>query len=310
MLPLLGRKLLTFILFIPLLFLLGFFFAKTHPNNNVPTPQNPIPIGESLKFQTYLQDLLAGEWGTVGTASVAEILVEGIKNSVILLALTMLITFLIGPLLGFVSVSRRTRRIRPVALAITTAGQSLPGFFLGVAILALMLYGILTFNQGRTPLPISGFGIDEHLILPVLVLATGPLLQVTRVTANMLEDELQKDYIRVAQSKGLSWNHLFFRHAFPNIIAAVFLTLGRSTRWLISGLIVVESLFLWPGIGRIFAFSVGIRLDGRAPLDFYLHPELLTALIVIFGIGLLLADTITSALAYWSDPRLNRPAEA
>lgn len=309
MLPLLGRKLLSFILFIPLLVLLGFFFAKTHPENNVPTPQNPIPIGETLEFQEFFQDLLAGELGTVGVSPVSEILIDGIKNSTILLGLTMLITFFVGPLLGFISVSRRTRRIRPFALTITTAGQSMPGFFLGVAILALMLYGIFTFSQGQTPLPISGFGLDEHLILPVLVLAIGPMLQVTRVTANMLEDELQKDYIRVAQSKGLSWNGLLFRHAFPNIVAAVFLTLGRSTRWLIGGLIVVESLFLWPGIGRIFAFVVGIRLDGRAPLEFYLHPELLTALVVIFGIGLLLADTITSVLAYWSDPRLNRPAE-
>lgn len=309
MVQLIGRKLLTLLLFIPLLSMLGFFYATTHPANNVPTAANPAGTVDA-SYLTYVQNALGGDLGTVGTAPIREIVAQGILNSLVLLALTMLLTFFLGPLVGFLSVSRRTRRIRPLALVITTAGQSLPGFFLGVAIIALMIYGILSFARGRIPLPLSGFGLDEHLVLPVLVLATGPMLQVGRVTANLLENELQQDYIRVARSKGLSWQGLYWRHAFPNIVAAVIMTIGRSTRWLISGLIVVESLFLWPGIGRIFTFAVGIRIDGREPVGYFLHPELLAILVVIFGLGLLLADFVTSVLAYWSDPRLNKPAEA
>lgn len=309
MVQLIGRKLLTLLLFIPLLSMLGFFYATTHPANNVPTAANPAGTVDA-SYLTYVQNALGGDLGTVGTAPIREIVAQGILNSLVLLALTMLLTFFLGPIVGFLSVSRRTRRIRPLALVITTAGQSLPGFFLGVAIIALMIYGILSFARGRIPLPLSGFGLDEHLVLPVLVLATGPMLQVGRVTANLLENELQQDYIRVARSKGLSWQGLYWRHAFPNIVAAVIMTIGRSTRWLISGLIVVESLFLWPGIGRIFTFAVGIRIDGREPVGYFLHPELLAILVVIFGLGLLLADFVTSVLAYWSDPRLNKPAEA
>ena len=309
MVQLIGRKLLTLLLFIPLLSMLGFFYATTHPANNVPTAANPAGVVDA-SYLTYVQNALGGDLGTVGSAPIREIVAQGILNSLVLLALTMLLTFFLGPMVGFLSVSRRTRRIRPLALVITTAGQSLPGFFLGVAIIALMIYGILSFARGRIPLPLSGFGLDEHLVLPVLVLATGPMLQVGRVTANLLENELQQDYIRVARSKGLSWQGLYWRHAFPNIVAAVIMTIGRSTRWLISGLIVVESLFLWPGIGRIFTFAVGIRIDGREPVGYFLHPELLAILVVIFGLGLLLADFVTSVLAYWSDPRLNKPAEA
>jgi peptide/nickel transport system permease protein len=309
MVQLIGRKLLTLLLFIPLLSMLGFFYATTHPANNVPTAANPAGTVDA-SYLTYVQNALGGDLGTVGSAPIREIVAQGILNSLVLLALTMLLTFFLGPIVGFLSVSRRTRRIRPLALVITTAGQSLPGFFLGVAIIALMIYGILSFARGRIPLPLSGFGLDEHLVLPVLVLATGPMLQVGRVTANLLENELQQDYIRVARSKGLSWQGLYWRHAFPNIVAAVIMTIGRSTRWLISGLIVVESLFLWPGIGRIFTFAVGIRIDGREPVGYFLHPELLAILVVVFGLGLLLADFVTSVLAYWSDPRLNKPAEA
>lgn len=306
---LIARKLLTLIIFIPLLSILGFYFAATHPTNQ-PPPGMPRQFSEEFDYPTYLKGVLAGDLGEVGSAPIREVLVDSIKNSLVLLSLTMVITFIGGPLLGYFSISKRTRRIRPGAVVLTTIGQSMPGFFLGVVILALMIYGIFSLRQGRTPLPISGYGLDEHLILPVLVLATGPMLQVARVTANMLENEFQQDYIRVAESKGLAWPALFWRHAFPNIISAVFLTLGRSARWLVSGLLVVETLFLWPGLGRIFTYTVGVRIDGREPIGFYLEPDMLSALAVVFGVGLLLADLLTSVLAYWSDPRLNRPVEA
>jgi len=310
MIQLLGRKLLTLIIFIPLLSMLGYFFASTHPANDMPAEGDPAAIAESASYPAYIQGVLRGDLGEIGTTTISELVWTSVKNSLVLLSLTMLLTFVLGPLFGYLSISRRTRRIRPLALIIMTAGQSMPGFFLGVTVLALMLYGIFSLTAGSLPLPISGYGLDEHLILPVLVLAIGPTLQVARVTANLLENELQQDYIRLAQSKGLGWNAVYWRHAFPNIVAAVILTMGRSTRWLIGGLIVVESLFLWPGIGRVFAYAVGIRLDGRAPLQYYLQPELLATLFVIFGFGLLLADVVSSVLAFWSDPRLSKPAEA
>jgi peptide/nickel transport system permease protein len=310
MIQLLGRKLFTLIIFIPLLSMLGYYFGLTHPANSTPSAEGPASAGENASYGAYIQNVMRGDLGEVGTTAINELVWASVKNSLVLLGLTMLLTFILGPLLGYFSISRRTRRIRPLALIITTAGQSMPGFFLGVTILALMLYGIFSLTAGSLPLPISGYGLDEHLILPVLVLAIGPTLQVARVTANMLENELQQDYIRVAQSKGLSWSAVYWRHAFPNIVAAVIMTMGRSTRWLIGGLIVVESLFLWPGIGRVLTYTVGIRLDGRAPIQYYLQPELLATLFVIFGFGLLLADVLASVLAYWSDPRLSKPTEA
>ena len=73
---------------------------------------------------------------------------------------------------------------------------------------------------------------------------------------------------------------------------------------LIGGLIVVETLFLWPGIGRIFMSVMGLRINVREPLPYFLHAETLAMLAVLFGLWLLIVDLIVSVGSYWLDPRV------
>lgn len=315
MIRLLGRKIILILLLIPVLNALGFYYAVTYPNPGHGPALGPPPVRPSLAeagaaYGEYARGLLQGDWGQINVTPLVEIVVPAINNSLILLAITLVIAAVAGPILGFLSISRRQRRITLPALLLTTAGSSMPGFFLGVMILALMIYGIISSAARGTPLPLSGFGLDEHLILPVLVLSAGPTLQIARIAAGLLENEIQQDYVRVARSKGLSWPAILLRHALPNVAAPILITIGQSMRLFISGLIVVEALFLWPGIGRLFTAAVGIRIDGREPLAYFLHPQLLATLAVVFGVGLLLADLVATALAHWSDPRLKQPAEA
>lgn len=301
---LIGRKLLLILLLLPILNLVGFFYAVIYRRIPLPGARPGSQPHDLPSYRAYLDGLLAGDLGRVGSAPISSVLAEPIINSLLLLAAALTLIVMLGPLLGALAVSRQTRRIRSPALIVTTVGQSVPGFVLGVTIISLML--LRTFSSGTrsTPLPLSGFGLDEHLILPVLVLAIRPLLQVVRVTSELLEHELQQEYIRVARGKGLSWRSVYWRHALPNIVAAVVVTLGQSARLLISGLIIVETLFLWPGVGRIFMQAVGIRADGRVPLQFFASPDLIAALAVLFGGWLLLADLVTSIAATWADPRL------
>ncbi|MCZ7571478.1 MAG: ABC transporter permease [Ardenticatenaceae bacterium] len=306
---LIGRKLALIVILIPLLNFLGFTYGVAHPRFTS-------YIGGSVRtlsrykdqpaktYGQYIRGVLSGDLGRVDKTPVTTVIAEPIKHSLILLAVAFLITAVVGPALGLVSISRRTRRITPLALVVSTAGLSLPGFFLGVVILGLMIYGALYSSSRGTILPMSGFGLDEHLILPVLVLASRPTFQIARITAGLLEHELQQDYVRVAQSKGLSGLALLWRHALPNVVAPVVTTIGQSTRLLMSGLIIVEVLFLWPGIGRVFMQTIGIRTDGRAPFQFFAQPELMAAIVVVFGAWLLIADLLASILACWSDPRL------
>ena len=185
----------------------------------------------------------------------------------------------------------------------------MPGFLFGGLLLSFMIYQTLYAGRPRTLMPISGFGMDEHLILPVLVLALQPMMYIAKITANLLENELQQDYVRVARSKGLSWMRLLWSHALPNMIAPVLLTIGESLRLMVGALVIVEAIFIWPGIGRIFLFTIGLRLDARAPGIYFGNPYLLAAIVVILGALLLAADLMANVLAYRLDPRLAQSGE-
>ena len=317
MFRLLIRKAILILILVPLLNVLGFFYAQVHPGRvtygGITRPDLIPPLSERLSWQAYADyvgALRQGDMGSIGIIPVADVVLGPLGNSLVLLGIALAIIVVIGPLIGFISVSPRSRRITPLALTLTTLGASMPGFFLGVAIIAAMLYVVLfNANVTQTPLPISGFGFGINLVLPVLVLASRPTLQVARLTAGYFEHELQQDYIRVARSKGLGWFRLFWQHVLPGIASPILVTVGQSMRLLLSGLIIVESLFQWPGVGAMFMMGVGIRTDGRAPVQYFGSPPLLAMLAVVFGAMLLFSDFFITLLATWLDPRLRQAAD-
>jgi ABC-type dipeptide/oligopeptide/nickel transport system permease component len=302
---LVARKLLLMVLILALLNAVGFAYAAYHPHTDVPEQWRQTV---STDYPAYVRGVLSGDWGTIDNRAVWPIVANAMGKSLLLLLAATVIMALLGVTFGVVSVSRRTRRIKPWALIVATGGLSMPGFFLGVAIIGSMLYGAIYISSKALFLPLSGYGLDAHLILPILVLASRPTLQIARIVAGLLEHELQQDYVRVAQSKGLAWQVLFWQHAFPNVASAVAITVGQSMRILISSLIIVEALFLWPGIGRVFMEQTVIRIDGRGPSFFHAQPEYMALLAMAFGALLLVSDLLAGLLSYWLDPRLSRPA--
>jgi len=186
------------------------------------------------------------------------------------------------------------------------AGSSMPGFVLGAILLSLLVYQLLYAGAGNTTLlPISGYGFDRHLILPVIVLAIQPTFHLAKVVAGLLENELQRDYIQVANSKGLTWAQIVRRHAWPNMLSPVLVTMGEALRLMIGALVIVEAVFLWPGVGRLLLYSLGLRLDAGPPGVFFGNAPLIALLAVIVGSWLLLADLLAAVLAYHFDPRVS-----
>ena len=303
MVRLLLRKILLILFLLPLLNLMGFLYALVHPRLFF-SPSGGTVEPVSASYAEYIQRLLSGNLGEVGNQTVVEIIADPVKNSLILVGISLLVAILFGLLLGFISISPRTKRMSSKSLAALTAGSSMPGFLFGGVLLSGMIYQTLYAGRPRTLLPISGFGVDEHLILPVLVLSLQPMMYIAKITANLLENELQQDYVRVARSKGLSWMRLLWRHALPNMISPVLLTIGESLRLMVGALVIVEAIFIWPGIGRIFLFTIGLRLDARPPSIYFGNPFLLASIAVILGALLLIADLIANVLAYRLDPRL------
>jgi peptide/nickel transport system permease protein len=308
------RKLALIVVLVPLLNAVGFFYANTFgPRRFVNALGRMVDREAAPAFFTqygaYLKRVLAGDFGAIERIAILDYIATPLRNSLALLGLALLLVLLLGPLLGVLAVQRETGRIGPRAQLLLTIGSALPGFFLGSVLIAAVLYSSRYVYWGSgTFLPIQGFGLDAHLIIPTITLAMRPVLYVAYITAGLLEHELQQDYVRVALGKGLSWRRLLWRHAFPNIAAPVLVAQGQSLRFLVSGLILVEALFDWRGVGRMFMQTIALNNSLRAS-SIFLHAELLALIFVLFGVLLLLADLLSSLSAQLVDPRLRRAVE-
>ena len=208
-----------------------------------------------------------------------------------LLLVSLLLAALIGVPVG-IGVARSGRaRNRSLVLLLSILGVSTPSFILA------MLFWMLNISVHRTfeitVLPQTGFGWDAHLLMPALVLAARPLAQIVQVTYLTLADVLGQDYIRVAYSKGLSDRGVLLRHALRNVWIPVLTTLGTSLRFSLASLPVVESFFVWPGVGQILLQT--IESSNRA---------LVTDLVVTLGILFLLINLALEMLFPLLDARL------
>ncbi len=298
------RKLLLLLLTLPILHAVGYNYALLYPAVRTGGPRRPTPPIYAPYGEYLLNALQTGEWGNVANVPVWQLVAEPFRNSLILVVSALVITIVGGILLGVFSISRHTKRISLAGLLLTTAGASLPGFLLGGVVISILIYQILYNGWSRSPIPISGFGLGMHLVLPLLVLAVRPTLHMARVTSGLIEHELQQDYIRTAQSKGLRWTRVYGRHAFRNVVAPVAIVAGQSMRFIVAGLLIAEMMFLWPGIGRFFVFAVAANENLAGQWQFYANPYLVAALAVLMGLMLLTADLLTSVVAYQADPRL------
>lgn len=308
------RKLALLIVLLPLLNAFGFFYAHTFGPRQFVNAVGRLVDREAAPpftviYGVYLRRLLSGDFGAINRVAIPEYIKTPLNNSLALLGLALALVVILGPLLGLLAIDRQTRRISPRAQLALTIGSALPGFFLGSVLIAVILYGSRYLWWGRgTVLPIQGFGLDSHLIIPTITLAARPVLYVAYLTAGLLEHELQQDYVRVALGKGLSWNRLLRRHALPNITAPVVVALGQSLRFLVSGLILVEALFDWRGVGRMFMQTIALN-NGLRASTIFLNAELLAFIFVLFGALLLLADGLAGIVAHLADPRLRRADE-
>lgn len=171
----------------------------------------------------------------------------------LLLAVTaMLAAVIIALPLGILSAVRQNSFIDHGARLTALLGVSIPDFWLG-----LML--ILFFGVHLGWLPTYGFGGLDHLILPALTLGTGMTAILMRLQRASMLDILQEDYIRTARAKGLCEWQVIGTHAFRNTLIPVITIIGLQFAHLVSGVVIVEQIFAWPGIGHFLIDSIYAR---------------------------------------------------
>jgi ABC-type dipeptide/oligopeptide/nickel transport system permease component/ABC-type lipoprotein export system ATPase subunit len=260
-------------------------------------------VSDSLSESvSYLGDLLHGDPGAYDNQarfvywSRSERLISGavrrtLGKSVGLLLLSMALGGLIGIPLGLFGALLRHRRFSLLFVVAAIVGVSTPSFFL--ALLLQILEVTFYRRTGISPFPVGGFGWDEHVVLPALVLAARPIAQVARVSFVALSEVLDADYIRTAHAKGLITRRILSRHALRNAGVPVLAALGTSVGFSLSSLPVVEAIFQWPGMGNMLLDAIRTQ-----------QPRLAATLALLLGIFFVIVHVVLDFLYRWVDPRL------
>jgi peptide/nickel transport system permease protein len=153
---------------------------------------------------------------------------------------------------GIVSAVRRNSVVDYVATVVALFGQSLPTFWLGIML-------ILFFSVQFQLLPSSGRGTVEHLVLPAVTLGLFTTARITRLTRSGMLEVLNQDYIRTARAKGVSDPPVVWKHALKNAAIPIVTIVGIELGTLLGGSVITETIFAWPGVGRLSVQAIANR---------------------------------------------------
>jgi len=227
-------------------------------------------LGESFRFQQPVLRVVASHYpATLELAIVA-----------------LLVCAAIGIPAGMLAAQRRGRPADHAIGVLTLFGLSVPNFALGPVL-------ILVFSVLLGWLPVSGRGGISHLVLPAITLGAALAAILTRMVRTSVMEELSSDYVRTARAKGLSESAVLFRHAFRNALIPILTILGLQFGTLLAGTIVTESIFSWPGVGRLAVQAIQAR-------DY----PLLQGCILMIAVSYVLVNLLTDLVYAFVDPRV------
>ena len=208
-----------------------------------------------MQFVHYVSNVMRGDFGKsfITGGSVSEELLIKFPNTLILAVASMIIAIITGLTMGIVSSLRPQSVLDKITMLFALAGISAPVFWVG---LMLVLF-IGVFLQW---LPPTGFGGVEYIILPAITLGLRSAAYLARLTRATMLDVLNQDYIRTARMKMLPEWKVILKHGFPNILIPIITVIGTDFGSYLSGAVLTESIFGWPGIGR-YALEAILKRD-------------------------------------------------
>ena len=207
-----------------------------------------------VQYLRYFVDLLQGDWGTslFSKKPVFEEILERVPATMELMFGAMVVTILVAMPLGLIAAVKKGTWIDQGAMIFSLLGVSIPNFWLGPML-------ILLFSIHFDLLPVNERGGLEHLILPALTLGTSLASILARITRSSVVETLQAEYIRTARSKGISELRILFRHALRNALIPIVTVIGLQVGVLLSGAIITEAIFDWPGLGNLLISAINSR---------------------------------------------------
>lgn len=201
---------------------------------------------------------------------------------------------IVGPLLGIISAVRRGKWLDNFVTIVANLGITAPPFWVGIILIYLFsLYFKLLPVYGYTS-PLEDFGKNiQQSIMPILVLATFPIASAARQTRSSVIEVMRQDYIRTAWAKGLSERMIIIRHVLKNALMPVVTLQGMLLRNIIGGSVIVETVFVIPGMGKLV-------VDGMLSQDY----TVVQGVILVVAVTVVVSNLIVDILYGWLDPRI------
>ncbi|MEO3428566.1 ABC transporter permease [Pelagibius sp. CAU 1746] len=240
------------------------------------------------RYLHYLAGLLQGDLGRsyIQKTEVNTLIASRLPPSLLLMAAGICAELVIGLTVGIVAAVRRRTKLDQGLMVFSFVGVSAPQFVVGILLIYVFAYWLNWF-------PLSGYGTPQHVVLPALTLGFLGAGWYARMMRSSMLDVLQQDFVRTARAKGLSKGRVVLHHAVPNALLPVVAMVGIDIGLLMSGIVVVESVFGWPGIGQL-AWQAIQRVD----IPIIMGVTLVAACAIV--IGNLVADIV----ALFIDPRI------
>lgn len=245
-----------------------------------------------VQYFAWLADFIQGDWGRSYSTRlpIRELVLERLSNSLMLAGLTLAIAVPLGVALGVLAGLFEDRPIDQVISISTLAVVGLPEFVTGLALIDLFAFRLRWLPANSSIAPDAGLGVVlPQLILPACTATLALLAYIVRLTRAGVIEELRQDYVRTAMLKGLSPSAVIVRHVLRNALMPTITVSAISLGWLISGLIVVENVFNYPGLGRLLTFAIDRR-------DLPLLQAVSMITVLVFALANLLADLLSMLL--------------
>ena len=246
----------------------------------------PVPV----QYLRYLGNLVQGDLGRsyVQRVEVNELIASRLPATLQLMAAAIFFELLLGLPAGIYSATRRNRTSDKVVMVLSFIGVSAPQFVVGLLLLYVFAYKVELF-------PLGGYGTPAHVVLPALTLGITIAGWYSRMSRSSMVDVLRQDYVRTARAKGMSEKRVVLVHGLRNGMLPIVAMVGIDIGLYMQGVVVVEAVFGWPGIGQL-AFQAIQRVD----IPVIMAVTLVAAVGIV--VGNLLADIATSFV----DPRVRR----
>lgn len=258
---------------------------------------DPMPV----QYIHYMTGVLTGDLGTSYRYNrpVAELILEKLPNTLQLAATSLIIALLIGVSVGIISAVKQYSAFDYISMIMALVGVSMPAFWLG-----LMLVLVFSVNLGWFPTMgmgdlANGLGdFISHLFLPSLCLSFGSMANFARISRSSMLEVIDQDYMKAVRAKGIAEYKVIIKHGLKNALPPIVIVLGMRISALMTGAIMIETIFAWPGIGRLIVDAINNN-------DF----EMIQGIVLFMAILYVTVNLIVDIVYLYINPKVSYESE-